>query len=669
MSSNQNKMDVLCSNTIRCLSIDAVQKANSGHPGITMGCAPIAHTLYSKVMKHNPKNSSWKNRDRFILSAGHGSMLLYSILHLSGYDLSIDEIKNFRQWNSLTPGHPEFGKTDGVETTTGPLGQGFANGIGMALAYSHLAARFNKEDLKILDHYIYAIVSDGEMMEGISHESASFAGHNKLGNIIYFYDDNKITIDGSTELSMSDDTIKRFEAYGWHVQTITDGNDFDGIHEAVKNAQDEKEKPSLIITQTKIGYGSPNKEGSESSHGAPLGEDEVKLTKEYYGFPIDKDFYVPEEVKEYYSEVISKGEKLEEEWNSLFEEYKKKYPKEAELFEKIFDEESDFDIERIIEEIEMGGKPLATRASSGKVINTISEKLPNLIGGSADLTPSNNTLIKNDKAFSGNSHEAKNIHFGIREHAMASMMNGMCLYGGLRPYGGTFLVFLDYMRPAVRLASLCGLNPIYIFTHDSIGLGEDGPTHQPIEHLASLRAIPGVKVIRPGDSNETKYAWVLALRSKNNPVALALTRQKLEEIDRNKYGSAEGVLKGAYILKETENEPDLILIATGSEVNLALETAEKLETENINIRVVSMPSWEVFEEQSEEYKNSVLPKRITKRISIEAGISQGWEKYIGCEGKSICMSDFGASAPYSILFDKFGFSVERIEKEVKKLLG
>jgi len=664
----QQKIEELSINTIRLLAVDAIQKANSGHPGMPMGVAPIGYLLYKKIMKHNPANPKWKNRDRFVLSGGHGSMLLYSLLHLSGYEVSLDDLKNFRQWGSITPGHPEFGVTSGVETTTGPLGQGLANAIGMAVAQKHLASIFNKENFNILDHYIYVEAGDGDLMEGLSHEAASFAGHNKLGKLILFYDDNKITIDGATSISNSDDAAKRFEAYNWHVQYVDDGNDLDKLTNAVQNAQAESEKPSIIITSTTIGYGSPNKQGTSGVHGSPLGDEEVILTKKYFGFPEDKSFYIPEEVSEHFSDVKMKGNKNEKEWSDLFKEYSTKYPEEAELFKEVMDGNyGDSWIEKL-PKFENYGESIATRSASGAVLNAIAPELPTLFGGSADLTPSNNTDIKGSPDFSADTPDGSYIRYGVREHAMAAIMNGMALYGGVIPYGGTFMVFSDYLRPSIRLAAISKIKPIYVFTHDSIGLGEDGPTHQPIEHAAALRSIPGLYFLRPADANETVEAWKFAISSKGSPVAIALTRQKLLILDRNKYASADGLNKGAYILKDSDGTPDIILLASGSEVDLALKAADRFEEENIKARVVSFPCWELFDQQSDDYKESVLPNDVRARLSIEAGVKQGWEKYVGLDGDSISIEKYGASAPYKTLFEKYGFTVENVIEKGKKLV-
>jgi transketolase len=659
-------VDQLSINTLRILAVEAIQKANTGHPGMPMGCAPIAYSLYTKYMKYNPQNPLWLNRDRFILSAGHGSMLLYGILHLSGYDISLDDLKNFRQWESKTPGHPEFNQKLGIETTTGPLGQGFANAVGMAIAKSYLASIFNKDDIKILDHFIYGICSDGELMEGISHEAASLAGHLKLGKLIFFYDDNGISIDGKTSLSFSENIEQRFEAYGWHVEHISDVNDLSQIETALLNAQID-ERPSLIITKTHIGFGSPNKQDTSSVHGSPLGSEEIKLTKKNLGWEYEEAFFVPEEVKNLFEEKKKKHQQDENEWNKLFAAYKEKYPQEAKLFLEVMS--GSFGDEWIskIPTFADDGKKLATRQASGKTINAIASSLHTFIGGSADLAPSNNTHLNGFPAFSADNKSGRNFHFGIREHAMASLMNGMAMYGGIIPFGGTFLVFSDYLRPAIRLASLSKIKVIYVFTHDTIGLGEDGPTHQPVEHLASLRAIPGLIVLRPADANETASAWKFAIQHKGSPVALLLTRQGLPVLDQTKYPSSDNSFKGAYILKDAD-KPEIILMASGSEVELILKAAEKLESEGKKVRVVSFPSWELFELQSEDYKNSVLPKEVKARIAIEAGVAQGWNKYTGDGGKIISIETYGASAPYEILYEKYGITVENILLASKSLL-
>jgi transketolase len=656
-------------NTIRLLAADGVQKAKSGHPGMPMGVAPIAYLLYKKIMKHNPTNPKWINRDRFILSGGHGSMLLYSILHLSGYKLSLKELKNFRQWHSKTPGHPEYGVAPGVETTTGPLGQGLTNAIGMAVAQKHLASRFNKRGFNLFDHFIFIEAGDGDLMEGISHEAASFAGHNKLGKVILFYDDNGITIDGPTSLSYSDDVQKRFESYHWHVQTVKDVADLKSLEKAVKTAQRETGKPSIIITKTNIGQGSPNKQGTSEIHGSPLGDEELKLTKVNLGFPTNKNFYIPKEVSKHFETVKSNGKREEAKWNELLKKYKEKYPEEARLLNKMLSGKLGNAWINKLPKFENYGDTMATRSASGKVLNAIVSELPSLFGGSADLTPSNNTDLKGYKDFNNQSPEGRYVRYGVREHAMAAIMNGIAIYGGLVPYGGTFLVFVDYLRPSIRLASISKIKPIYVFTHDSIGVGEDGPTHQPVEQMASLRAIPGLILIRPSDANETAQAWKFALEHKESPVALALTRQNLKIIDRTIYASAEGVNKGAYILKECKGKPQLIIMASGSEVDLSIQSAEVLEKEGIKTRVVSFPSWEIFEMQTDRYKESVLPKSVKARISIEAGVSQGWEKYIGLEGVSVSIDGkYGSSAPQNIVFENYGFTVKNIVAKAKSVL-
>ncbi len=665
---SEKDLQQLSINTIRFLAVDAVQKANAGHPGMPMGCAPIGYLLYTKYMNHNPANPKWLNRDRFILSAGHGSMLLYSLLHLCGYDVSLDDLKNFRQWKSITPGHPEYGLTPGVETTTGPLGQGFSNAIGMAIAQEYLASMFNKDDVKILDHYIYGICSDGDLMEGVSHETASLAGHLKLGKVIFFYDDNSITIDGSTSLAFSDDVRKRFEGYNWQVLQINDVNDLTQIDDAIMAAQKDTSKPSLIITKTHIGYGSPNKQDTASSHGSPLGEEEVKLTKENLNWPADKSFLIPKEVIEHFKPVQVKGNEREKEWNKLFDIYKTKYLKEAALFGSVMNGDFGNDWKSKLPSFDDLSEKVATRSASGKVLNAIAGSLPTLIGGSADLAPSNNTMLNGIEKFTAENRSGRNFHFGIREHGMGSILNGMAIYGGVIPYGGTFLVFSDYMRPSIRLASLSGVKPIYVFTHDSVGLGEDGPTHQPTEHIASLRAIPNVLDIRPADANETVKAWEIALEHKGSPVALFLTRQKLPVIDRTKYAEADNLKMGAYIIKDTGGDPDVILMASGSEVGITLEAAEVLEDSGISTRVVSFPSWELFERQDNKYKEKVLPSSVKARVSIEAGVKQGWQGYVGEQGDSISIEKFGASAPYQTIFDNYGFTADNIVSTAKEVL-
>jgi transketolase len=654
-------------NTLRFLAVDAIQKANSGHPGMPMGTAPIAFYLFTKFMKHNPANSKWINRDRFILSAGHGSMLLYGILHLCGYKISLEDLKSFRQWGSNTPGHPEFTLTDGIETTTGPLGQGFANAVGMAITQNYLASMFNKGNHKIIDHYIYGICSDGDLMEGVSHEAASLAGHLRLNKIIFFYDDNGITIDGKTSLSFSENIRKRFESYNWHIENVTDVNDIFQIDKAVRHAH-AIEKPTLIITKTHIGYGSPNKQDSEKSHGAPLGEEEIILTKKKLGWNYKEAFTIPTEVQKFFEDLKTAFQENENKWNELFDNYKSHYPNEADNLIKIMNGNYGDDWKAKLPIYQDDGKKIATRQISGKVLNILSESLPTLIGGSADLAPSNNTYLENKGDYSGENYSGRNFHFGIREHGMASILNGMAMYGGVIPYGGTFLVFSDYLRPAIRLASLSKVKTIYIFTHDSIGLGEDGPTHQPVEQIASLRAIPGLVDLRPADANETVFAWQYAIEHKNSPVALFLTRQGVAIIDQKKYNNAGNLKHGAYILKDCLGKPEIILMASGSEVHLIIHAAEKLEKEGKRVRVVSFPSWYLFEKQHEEYKNLVLPKDVKIKVAVEAGVSLGWHKYIGESGKIISLERFGASAPDKILFEKFGFTVENIITSVQEII-
>ena len=659
------RLDQLCINTIRTLAMDGVQKAKSGHPGMPMGMAPVAYVLWTKYLNHNPANMHWQNRDRFVLSGGHGSMLLYSLLHLTGYKVTLDDLKIFRQLGSKTPGHPEYGHTDGVEVTTGPLGQGFANGIGMAIAQKYLAARYNRPGFKIIDYHIYATLGDGDLMEGITAEAASLAGHLKLDNLIYFYDDNHISIDGSTELAFTEDRAKRFEAYEWFVQKVKDGNDLKAIDNAIQRAKKEKDRPSIIMVRTHIGYGSPNKHDTAEAHGTPLGEEEIKLTKEFYGWDPEKQFYIPEKALAQFRKAIEAGKKKEEKWNEKLAAYKLKFPELAAELENIrqgnFGEEWKNALPTFTD-------AMATREASGKTLNAIVPFLPSMIGGSADLTPSNNTLVKGMGEFQSKNRAGRYIRYGVREHAMGAIMNGMAITDGIIPYGGTFFVFSDYMRPAIRLGCIMGIRPIYVFTHDSIGVGEDGPTHEPVEQLAALRCIPKMISLRPSDANETVAAWKFAIEYKNGPVALLLTRQKLPTIDRAKYPSADNLVKGAYILIENSSTPDIILIGTGSEVQLALGAYEQLVQEGVKARVVSMPSWELFERQTKEYRDAVLPPSVKKRIAVEAAVSMGWEKYIGDAGRFVGMNSFGASAPVDAVFKHFGFTVENVVKTAKEIL-
>jgi transketolase len=668
MSIDQKKLEEICINTIRFLAVDGVQKANSGHPGMPMGCAPIAYLLFTKHMKYNPANPSWYNRDRFVLSAGHGSMLLYSMLHLTGYSVSMNELKSFRQWNSITPGHPEYHLTPGVETTTGPLGQGFTNAIGMAIARNYLSAMFNKEDIKIIDHYIYVIASDGDMMEGISHEAASLAAHLKLGGLIVLYDNNGISIDGETKLAFSEDVSKRFLAYGWNVLEVKDVNNLAELNDAIEKAKGEKSRPTFISVKTHIGYGSPNKQDKASSHGSPLGAEEVKLTKKNLGWPEDKEFYIPAEAGEFYSKFKKRGEELENEWKSIFKTYSEKYPDEAKLYNNVMSGNFGDEWKSKIPAFKDEGKKIATRAASGTVLNAIAPVLPTLIGGSADLAPSNNTYLKEYPAFSADNYGGRNFHFGVREHAMAGILNGMATYGGVIPYGGTFFIFSDYLRPAIRLGCISGIRPIYVLTHDSIGVGEDGPTHEPVEHLAAIRAIPKLSVIRPAEANETAQAWKAALEHKGSPVALILARQSVPVLDQTKYPSAENLVKGAYVLVDSKSVPEIILMASGSEVSVTLKAAEKLSAEGIKVRVVSFPSWDLFEKQSQEYKNSVFPPEIKARVAVEAGVKLGWDRYVGSSGDVIGIEKYGASAPLEIIMEKYGFSADNIVSVAKKVL-
>jgi transketolase len=666
-----NKVDALskrCANTIRSLSMDAVQAANSGHPGMPMGMADAAYVLWTKFLKHNPKNPQWFNRDRFILSAGHGSMLLYSLLHLTGYDVSLDEIKNFRQLGSITPGHPEFGLTPGVETTTGPLGQGFGTGVGMAMAEAHLASVFNQDSFSIVDHFTYAIVSDGDLMEGISHESASLAGHLKFNKLIYLYDSNQISIDGSTDLAFTDDTKKRFESYGWDVQVI-DGHNHEEIEQAIRHAQ-TTDKPSLIECKTIIGFGSPNKAGTADSHGAPLGDDEIERTKQKLGLPPDKKFFVPDEVREEMGTALEKGAKLEEEWKSKLAEYEKVYPVNGVRFKKAVSRTLPDNWDEILPVFEKDSKGMASRKASGEVLTHLSKHLDNLIGGSADLTGSNNTKPAGAEIFDAENRSGRYIHFGVREHAMGAALNGMALHGGLIPYGGTFLVFSDYNKPSIRIAALSKIPSIFVFTHDSIGIGEDGPTHQPVEHLAGLRATPNVKVFRPADANETSACWKAAIENDDGPSLLILTRQSLPTLDRQKYADARNAEKGAYIIKkESTEKPDVILISTGSEVQLVLEAAEKLESDGVSVRVISAPCLELFEKQSDEYIQSVLPSDVKSRISVEAGATFGWHKWVGSDGLTIGLDRYGVSAPYKDAYSHLGITVDAIVEKAHKLIS
>lgn len=669
MNATTQDIEQLGINTVRVLSADAVQKANSGHPGTPMGIAPIGHVLWAHTMNYNPKNPEWPNRDRFILSAGHACMLQYSYLYLTGYDISLDDIKNFRQLHSKAAGHPEYGLVDGVDVTTGPLGQGFANGVGFAIAQKHLAARYNKPGFNLFDYKIYAICSDGDIMEGVTAEAASLAGHLRLGNMIYFYDDNHISIEGDTSLAFDEDVAKRFEAYGWHVQTVADGNDLKALTEAVKNAKEETERPSLIKVRTHIGFGSPNKVDKASAHGSPLGADEVKLVKKNFGFDPEQSFVVPDEVLNYYRGKGDEGVRLEQKWNELYQSYKEKYP---ELW-------TEYDLERTgklpdgwkdkLPVFDPAEGKVATRKASGKVLNAIADSLPGLIGGSADLAPSTDTNLDKYTSFTKDDRSGRNFHFGIREHAMGAALNGIALTKGLIPYGATFLIFSEYMRPPIRLAAIMKVRPIFIYTHDSIGLGEDGTTHQPVEQLISLRSIPNLMVIRPADANETAQAWRVAIEHKDGPVAIVLTRQSIPVIDQSKFAKATELEKGAYILSDSEKEPDIILIGTGSEVALLIDAQARLKEESIAARVISMPSWELFEKQDAAYKEKVFPKAMKKRLAVEAGSVLGWHKYVTDEGDTIGMTTFGESAPAEDLYKEFGFTTANVVSRAKALIN
>ena len=678
-------LDQLCVNTIRMLSVDAVEKAKSGHPGAPMGLAPAAYVLWTRLLKHNPRNPSWLDRDRFVLSAGHASMLIYSMLHLTGYDLPLEEIQRFRQWESRTPGHPERGVTPGVETTTGPLGQGFGNGVGMAIAEAYLAARYNQPGFEIVDHFTYGIVSDGDLMEGVAAEAASIAGHLKLGKLIYIYDNNHISLAASTDLTFTEDCAKRFEAYGWHTQNVEDGTDLEAIDQALRAARNETSRPSLVLVHTHIGYGSPGKQDTFEAHGSPLGGEEVKRTKQKLGWPAEPPFFLPQEALTRFRESIGKGEKAEAEWNRRFSAYAQKFPDQAREFEQVMRGELPKGWDEAVPDFPADAKGLATRAASGKILNALAPKLPTLIGGSADLNPSTFTVLQNlgdfessERDFShsqgsaggGYGYGGRNLHFGVREHGMAASLNGMAAHGGIIPFGSTFLMFSDYMRPAIRLAALMELGVIYVFTHDSIGVGEDGPTHQPIEQLAALRAIPHLVVIRPGDANETAVAWRIAIESRHRPVALALTRQNVPTLDRSQLAAAEGVRRGAYVLADAANgKPDVVLIGTGSELALVVAARQKLAEQKIQARVVSMPSWELYDLQTREYRESVLPPSIRPRLAVEAALPQGWHRYVGDGGDIIGIERFGASAPGNVVMEKLGFTVDHVVKRTLALLG
>jgi transketolase len=677
-------LDDECINTLRFLSVDAVQKADSGHPGMPMGAASMAYVLWTQFLKHNPANPRWFDRDRFVLSPGHGSMLLYSLLHLTGYDLPLEQIKQFREWGSMTPGHPERGVTPGVETTTGPLGQGFGNGVGLAMAEAHLAACHNRTGVEIVDHFTYGIVSDGDLMEGVSSEAASLAGHLKLGKLIYLYDDNHVTLSAGTDLTFTEDRARRFEAYGWHIQSIGDGNDLLAIDRALRAARGETERPSLILVRTHIGYGSPDKQDSFESHGSPLGVDEVRLTKQNLGWPIEPPFYIPEHVREHFRKAIERGKLAEAEWREKFSAYVRGFPDLAKDFQQIMRGELPDGWDRDIPVFPADAKGLATRVAAGKVMNAVAPRLPALIGGSADLNPSTHTALSGlgdfepvgmnvcDKQGAVDGvwgYAGRNLYFGVREHGMGAILNGLAAHGGALPVGATFLIFSDYMRPPIRLAALMGLHVIYVFTHDSIALGQDGSTHQPVEQLAGLRAVPGLTVIRPGDANETAVAWRVALEAADHPVALILTRQNVPTLDRTQFAAADGLRHGAYVLADVPNDrPEVILMASGSEVGLIVAARQKLQDQRVLARLVSMPSWELFDAQPRSYRDQVILPSIRARLAVEAGASQGWHRYVGDHGDVLGVDRFGASAPGDVVMREYGFTVENVCKRALALL-
>ncbi|WP_312473074.1 transketolase [Neobacillus sp.] len=664
-----NTIDDLSVTSIRTLSIDAIEKANSGHPGMPMGAAPMTYTLWTRFMNQNPKNPHWFNRDRFVLSAGHGSALLYSMLHLSGYNLSMDDLKQFRQWGSKTPGHPEYGHTEGVEATTGPLGQGIAMAVGMAMAERHVASVYNKDNYELVNHFTYSVCGDGDLMEGVSAEAASLAGHLKLGRLVVLYDSNDISLDGDLNMSFSESVKGRFQAYGWQYLRVEDGNNLEEIAKALEEARNDLDRPTMIEVRTTIGYGSPNRAGTSGVHGSPLGAEELKLTKEAYKWTFEEDFHVPQEVYDHFQKlIVENGEKKEREWNDLFAQYKKEYPELATQLQQALNNELPAGWDKDIP-VYSEGKSLASRASSGEVLNGIAKNLPIFIGGSADLAGSNKTMIKGTKDYMPGSYEGRNFWFGVREFAMGAAMNGIALHGGVKVFGGTFFVFSDYLRPAIRLAALMGLPVTYVFTHDSIAVGEDGPTHEPVEQLAALRAMSGLSIIRPADGNETAAAWKLAVESTNKPTALILTRQDLPTLKGTDTNAYDGVSKGAYVVSPAENKtPDALLLATGSEVSLAVEAQKALAGEGVHVSVVSMPSWDRFEQQSQDYKDSVLPKSVKKRLGIEVGASFGWHKYTGDEGDVLAIDKFGASAPGEKIMEEYGFTVNNVVARVKELL-
>ncbi len=679
-----SSLDELSINALRFLSVDAIQKANSGHPGLPLGAAAMAYVLWTRFLKHHPANPDWFDRDRFVLSAGHGSMLLYSLLHLTGYALPLEQIKQFRQWGSMTPGHPERGLTPGVETTTGPLGQGFGNGVGMAMAEAHLAARYNRPGFKVIDHYTYGILSDGDLMEGVASESASLAGHLQLGKLIYLYDNNHVTLSAGTAITFTENCARRFEAYGWHTLAVMDGNDPAEIERALESAHSETQRPSLILLHTHLGYGSPHKQDSFEAHGSPLGTAEVRLTKETLGWPTEPPFYIPEAVRAHFLRVSEHGKRAEAAWNEKFSAYAQAFPELARELQQLMRGDLPAGWDADIPRFPADAKGMATRVASGKIMNAIAPRLPALIGGSADLDPSTYTALQglgdfeasgagiSDKQGSddgGWSYAGRNLHFGVREHAMGAIINGLAVHGGTLPFGATFLVFSDYMRPPMRLAALMGLHVIYVFTHDSLALGEDGSTHQPVEQLASLRAIPRLTVIRPGDANETAVAWRVALTTRDRPVALVLTRQAVPTLDRELYADADGLQNGAYILADDPSgKLDLILMASGSEIGLIVEARQRLLEEKIRVRIVSMPSWELFEAQPQAYRDKVLPPAVKGRLAVEAGVSQGWHRYVGSCGDVLAVDRFGASAPGEVMMREYGFTVDNVCRRAVSIL-
>ncbi|XEC93831.1 transketolase [Paenibacillus tarimensis] len=672
MTVTQKSIDQLSIDTIRTLSIDAIEKAKSGHPGMPMGAAPMGYQLFARSMRHNPSNPLWINRDRFVLSAGHGSMLLYSLLHLSGYDLPLEELKNFRQWGSKTPGHPEFGHTAGVDATTGPLGQGIGMAVGMAMAEAQLSATYNKEGFNVIDHFTYAICGDGDLMEGISHEAASLAAHLKLGKLVVLYDSNDISLDGELNLSFSENVLKRFEAYGWQVLRVEDGNDLDALAKAVAEAQADLTKPTMIEVKTIIGYGSPNKGGKgghAGPHGSPLGTEEAKLTKQVYEWAAEEDFFVPDQVRAHFAEVKKQGEQTNAQWDALFAQYKKAYPELAAQFETALAGDLPEGWDRDLPVYSPEDKAVSTRVASGNALNGLAKNVPNLVGGSADLESSTMTHLKGLPIYKAGNYDGRNIYFGVREFAMAAAMNGIMLHSGLRVYGGTFFVFTDYLRPAVRLSAIQKLPVVYVLTHDSIAVGEDGPTHEPIEQLASIRVIPDLTVIRPADANETSAAWAYAVENKSNPVALVLTRQNLPVLAGTAELSREGVARGAYVISDAAaGNPQAQIIATGSEVQLAVDAQKALAEEGIQVRVISMPSWDLFEKQSKEYKDSVLLPDVKARLAVEMASPFGWERYVGDQGEVLGITTFGASAPGPRVIEEYGFTVENVVSKVKAML-